>query len=440
MRLLPPLLLLLLLLLLLGVATSSFRMQMIEIDDASFSSTRCSKLSLSSARDLWSSSDDSDAMHHFVVHYGQPQLGESLSRINVQLCLAEGGSKSWHPALLAHKDHAPSLSTWQQSLHCHFQKESDQNRNDDDRNENVCCAIELDVADYAGKWVLGVGDLDDDKGYVSSSSAIVGAIFGRVFGDSDERRYCIHVDVTPRSASENWISALSALLCALAVLPLTAALFMLAQRRRGVVQPTEANTNTSMNTNTRASKPLRPPSFLSNSAQVSNGGDEDATSVAASSSSSSSSWPRTKKKASPVTQLDANEVKLGKKVGNGSFGTVHRGQWRARVVAVKRINLGKRAIDRFDECMREASLLATLRHDNIIEFVGYALRLADNEMWLLTEYCDRGNVRDYMRSLDGARPSDVRVLCMCREVAAGMLYLHTRRPRIVHRDLKCQSM
>ena len=59
----------------------------------------------------------------------------------------------------------------------------------------------------------------------------------------------------------------------------------------------------------------------------------------------------------------------------------------------------------------------------------------------MTEYCSRGSLTAVLRAarLDPAAAAGLtwsRRLGMALDAAKGMLYLHTRSPAIIHRDLK----
>lgn len=71
------------------------------------------------------------------------------------------------------------------------------------------------------------------------------------------------------------------------------------------------------------------------------------------------------------TKLDADEIKFDPiPIGEGSFGSVHRGEWRGQDVAVKILKyqwVDDEVLKQFD---REIDLLNKLRSPYVVNFVG----------------------------------------------------------------------
>ncbi|KAL8140555.1 hypothetical protein V2J09_006576 [Rumex salicifolius] len=134
-----------------------------------------------------------------------------------------------------------------------------------------------------------------------------------------------------------------------------------------------------------------------------------------------------------------NEIALKERIGSGSFGTVHRGEWNGSEVAVKILMEQDFHAEHFKEFLREVAIMITLRHPNIVLFMG-AVTQPPN-LSIVTEYLSRGSLfRILHRS--GAREmlDERRRLNMAYDVAKGMNYLHKRNPPIVHRDLKSPNL
>jgi serine/threonine protein kinase len=96
-----------------------------------------------------------------------------------------------------------------------------------------------------------------------------------------------------------------------------------------------------------------------------------------------------------------------------------------------------------DMLIEEAALLASLRHPNIVGFMGFCVAPPA----IATEYCARGSLYDLLKAAaadDGSAEAReltwARRAALARDAAAGMLHLHTRRPAIVHRDLKSPNL
>ena len=79
---------------------------------------------------------------------------------------------------------------------------------------------------------------------------------------------------------------------------------------------------------------------------------------------------------------------------------------------------------------REATILFNLKHKNIIYLLGI-VEPWDFETWLVTEYCNKGNLKDF---LNKETPSVFVRLQIAIDIASGLHYLHSQG--IVHFDVK----
>eukprot|EP00043_Microstomoeca_roanoka_P015685 m.157511 g.157511 ORF g.157511 m.157511 type:complete len:840 (-) comp16310_c0_seq2:138-2657(-) len=125
----------------------------------------------------------------------------------------------------------------------------------------------------------------------------------------------------------------------------------------------------------------------------------------------------------PFVEIPFEAIEFLELVGGGRFGSVYRAQWQDRIVAVKKTLC-------FDQ---EATLLASLRHRNIITFYG-ACTAAPNS-FLVTEYAEHGSLYNFLEDLERLEVRRIRQWLM--DIARGIRYLHHEAPkRIIHRDLK----
>ncbi|KAM7468294.1 hypothetical protein LguiB_015856 [Lonicera macranthoides] len=134
-----------------------------------------------------------------------------------------------------------------------------------------------------------------------------------------------------------------------------------------------------------------------------------------------------------------SDLVLKEKIGAGSFGTVHRADWNGSDVAVKILMEQDFHAERFNEFLREVSIMRRLRHPNIVLFMG-AVTQPPN-LSIVTEYLSRGSLYRLLHK-PGAKEmlDERRRLSMAYDVAKGMNYLHRRNPPIVHRDLKSPNL
>lgn len=97
-----------------------------------------------------------------------------------------------------------------------------------------------------------------------------------------------------------------------------------------------------------------------------------------------------------------------------------------------------------DELLRQAAIIAGVNHPNIVGFEGVCLR----PPCLAFEFCPRGSLYTLLHAgKRGDRPAEgtqhltwTRTLCMLRDAAQGMNHLHTRKPTLVHRDLRSNNL
>ncbi|GAB4820775.1 hypothetical protein N2152v2_007821 [Parachlorella kessleri] len=152
--------------------------------------------------------------------------------------------------------------------------------------------------------------------------------------------------------------------------------------------------------------------------------------------------------------IEFKDLHLLRKIGEGGFGQVYVGKWRETSVAVKLL-LGPAAEllsspGALDQALSlsspvlgnlEAAVMSTLRHPNILGFLGLCLL----PPCLVSEFCPRGSLYDILRE---ARTSHklasqltwARRLSIAVQTAQGMHYLHSHRPPLLHRDLKSPNL
>ncbi|KIK70059.1 hypothetical protein GYMLUDRAFT_539153 [Collybiopsis luxurians FD-317 M1] len=117
-------------------------------------------------------------------------------------------------------------------------------------------------------------------------------------------------------------------------------------------------------------------------------------------------------------------------IGQGLFGRVYKGRWNGTLVAIKQMHKADaRSLNEQDrEAMyEEVEIWTRLHHPNILSL--YGLCLESIAPFMVMEYCQFGNVCDYLRVYPTANRID-----LTYDIVAGMAYLHSRK--IVHADLK----
>ncbi|CAM9587396.1 unnamed protein product [Ectocarpus sp. 12 AP-2014] len=134
--------------------------------------------------------------------------------------------------------------------------------------------------------------------------------------------------------------------------------------------------------------------------------------------------------------IEFDEIFLGERLGGGSVGLVHRGQYKGKNVAVK--TLFDRRIDEGlkREFQDELLVLSQLSHPNIVRF--YGASMIPPNLFFVMELCQR-SLFDLLHHC--RRAIDVRRrVGMALDVSRAMEYLHSRSPPIIHRDLKSLNL
>lgn len=136
-------------------------------------------------------------------------------------------------------------------------------------------------------------------------------------------------------------------------------------------------------------------------------------------------------------EIARDELEFGRRIGHGAFGDVLKASWQGTDVAVKQLRVGSVSEVAIEDFQREISLLCRLRHPHVVLFLGAVT--APPELCIVMEFASKGclyaalhNSRIFVEFKDALRWSE--------ETARGMLYLHTRQPPIIHRDLKSGNL
>ena len=151
--------------------------------------------------------------------------------------------------------------------------------------------------------------------------------------------------------------------------------------------------------------------------------------------------------------IQFSDIELVKTIGEGSYGLVWLGRYLQTTVAVKVLThdtkraMGFQSNDKEPSegallaLWKEASIMAALRHPNCVQYLGCCL----DPPSLVMEYCSRKSVDTILKEARNdpkvAKQLDwVHLLGIAADAAKGMLYLHSRFPPIIHRDLKSPNL
>lgn len=142
--------------------------------------------------------------------------------------------------------------------------------------------------------------------------------------------------------------------------------------------------------------------------------------------------------------IDPSEVTMVHFIGEGSTASVYKGRIRGVDIAVKELSTTKEEYTLAFQ--RELDVLVKVHHPHIVKFVGVFGDGADQQIWradhlqLCLEFCEGGSLWDLLyNKLHKSEP--VRIawwqrIVMLYDTATAVAYMHSFKPKIVHRDLK----
>ena len=141
--------------------------------------------------------------------------------------------------------------------------------------------------------------------------------------------------------------------------------------------------------------------------------------------------------------IDSREVKLRRRIDKdfpGVYGEVYEAEYREIVVAVKKLQGEHLQINRiFLEFEREIEVMKTIRHPNIVLFLGAGRHHHDDCPFLVVEYMPRGSLTKILSNQEIVLDDYVK-LRFAIDAAKGMRFLHSRCPPRIHRDLKSVNL
>lgn len=159
----------------------------------------------------------------------------------------------------------------------------------------------------------------------------------------------------------------------------------------------------------------------------------------------------------PGTQIiEASELQMDRLIGQGAYGKVWLAQWCGSQVAAKELLAiptvapgdedDYEALKQYEEerkaLIHEVHLLGSMSHPNVMRFCAVCF----NPPIIVTQYYPHGSLFDLLkkgRRGDKRATSEltwIRRIHMLRDVASGMQFLHTRKPPVIHGDLRSPNL
>ena len=138
-----------------------------------------------------------------------------------------------------------------------------------------------------------------------------------------------------------------------------------------------------------------------------------------------------------LTLKQIGQYRIGKALGEGTFGTVRLGQHMEtkQKVAIKILEKTKIAqMSDVGRVAREIKILKSIKHPNIIEL--YDVIDTNSAIFMIMEYAAGGELFDYIVSK--SRLSEKEAAHFYYQLIVGIEFLHTKK--IAHRDLKPENL
>ncbi|XP_060642795.2 serine/threonine-protein kinase Nek5 [Anolis sagrei] len=133
-----------------------------------------------------------------------------------------------------------------------------------------------------------------------------------------------------------------------------------------------------------------------------------------------------------------DQYEIMKMIGEGSFGKVFlaRGKEDNRQCVIKEINLTKMPRKEKESSQKEVTLLARLKHPNIVAF--FTSHQEKNRLYIIMEYCDGGDLMKRINMQHGVLFEEDKILGWFVQISLGLKHIHDRK--ILHRDIKTQNI
>ena len=136
-------------------------------------------------------------------------------------------------------------------------------------------------------------------------------------------------------------------------------------------------------------------------------------------------------------ELPREDVHISQTIlGTGGWGYVARGTFRGEEVAVKCLHREILSPQNEGRVRREISIMAQVRHPNLLLLIGAVLTTEGEGPLIITELLDRSLRSAYQ---DGVLEERSKVPIL-RNVASALTYLHSHRTPIIHRDVSSTNV
>ena len=131
--------------------------------------------------------------------------------------------------------------------------------------------------------------------------------------------------------------------------------------------------------------------------------------------------------------VDFNEIDIRNKIGEGSNAIVQDCFWRNSTIVIKTPKTKK--IKLLVENLKEIEIWSSLRHPNLVQFLGMSFNFTSNIPYILLEKI-RGNTLQQLLENKNASIQKSLKNSISMELINAISFLHNCKPPIIYRDLK----
>ncbi len=130
--------------------------------------------------------------------------------------------------------------------------------------------------------------------------------------------------------------------------------------------------------------------------------------------------------------INHKDIEFGKEIGSGAFGNVYKARWKGSDVAVKKLFMRNISAQSQKEFTHETKIWKMLTHPNIIQLCGICIK--PDPYCMVMRYKPSGSLYKLLKSEQEILWTDRKQLAI--DIVSALLYLHSKKPSILHRDLK----
>jgi len=136
-------------------------------------------------------------------------------------------------------------------------------------------------------------------------------------------------------------------------------------------------------------------------------------------------------------KIEAEDLTVNEKIGEGSFGTVYRGEYNDMDVAVKVLRRPWEVLtlDEKNEFVREISVAVQMNHTSVSRTWGFTTK---PQLAIVMEYCENGSIAEYLAN-PYTQVSDHKKMEWFVRIAKGLNFIH-KKLKVVHRDIAARNI